>query len=85
MIDVEEAVKAVVDYVQRFGSLLPSGGPRLEEFDYDESDAHWVITMSFDDPYGPARVYKTFAVDKEDKVQSMRIRDVRNPLLRERI
>jgi hypothetical protein len=80
--DLQEAVNAVVTYINKFGNLLPTAEPRLEEFDFEPEADRWVITMSFDDPIAVNRTYKTFSVNAKGKVESMRIR---NPLERMRV
>lgn len=79
-IDIEKAVKAVVEHVRRFTELFPSTDLRLEEFDFDSDRDRWIITMSIYDPVGFGRAYKTFSVDPRGHVESMRIR---NPALKE--
>jgi hypothetical protein len=63
---------------------MPIQGMRLEEFNYDDGEGVWLITLSFVEPsqiptLQPAvRSYKTFAVHGESgQVISMKIR---NPL-----
>jgi hypothetical protein len=82
MADVRDAVKAVQGYVEGLRDILPPSPLRLEEFEYDADAGRWLITMSFDDPIALNRVYKTFVVSDEGRVEAMRIR---NPLMRERV
>lgn len=73
MIDINTAVQAVTDYLEAIGRVGPSGEPRLEEFDYDPEYGMWSLTFSFDDPFGAQRTYRTFQIDDNKRVLSMKI------------
>jgi hypothetical protein len=81
LVGANQAIKAVVDYVNDFPNLIPTGDMRLEEIEVDEKQDEWVVTMSFVDNFiTGSRSYKTFRVGGiAGDVKSMRIR---NPLAR---
>lgn len=73
MIDINTAVQTVVDYLDAIGRVGPTGEPRLEEFAYDPDLEMWSLTFSFDDPFGAQRTYRTFEIDDNRRVLSMKI------------
>jgi hypothetical protein len=81
VISIEQAVEAAITHVNKFSNLLPTGNVRLEEFDYDEKQNEWLITLSFLESVSSGqRSYKTVSVDASDgSLKSMRIR---NPYLK---
>jgi hypothetical protein len=81
MITIEQAVSNAIEHVNRFSNVLPTGGVRLEEFEFDDAKNEWVITLSFlDSPISSTRAYKTLVIDGHSgDLRSMRIR---NPFTR---
>ena len=65
--------------------MMPVLGERLEEFDYDDNEGVWLLTLSFDEQLSSAliperRNYKTFAVDAlSGEVMSMKTRNLLLP------
>jgi hypothetical protein len=74
MIDIRRAADAVTQYLEGIGPLVRTAAPRLEEFDYDSQRREWTLTFSFDDLIGVQRIYRTFKVDDDGRVLSMKIR-----------
>ena len=76
MITVQQAVNSAISYVQEFGHILPSGGMRLEETDYDEDASEWLITLSFSENLVTEhRSFKLFRIDAVDgAIKSMTAR-----------
>jgi hypothetical protein len=80
MISVEDAVKSAISYVNRFPNLLPTGNVRLEEFEHDDQNMVWEITLSFiDNVITGTRSYKTIIVNDNGEVISMKIRNPFKP------
>ena len=46
-LSLEQAVKAALDRAQAFQHLMPASNVRLEEFEYDDEQPAWLITLSF--------------------------------------
>jgi hypothetical protein len=86
VIAVQEAVSAVLAYINQFDALLPTTGARLEEFEYDDRAGAWLITLSFVEPQigvvrDLIRTYRIFTVDgTTGVVTAMKLR---NPLGRQ--
>jgi hypothetical protein len=87
MISVQDAVKAVITYVQQFDQLMPADNMRLEEFSLDERGENWLITLSFYETAGTgfgqvgSRNYKTFTVSNQtNEVVAMKLRNPMAPL-----
>ena len=77
MIDIKQAVQAVMAYTQDFGDLLPTTGMRLEETKFDQDDQTWIITMSvYDNQSIMTRIYRVFTVDQDGRVIDMRVRSL---------
>jgi hypothetical protein len=86
MIDVKEAAKVAVEYLQSLPNM-PAVAVRLEEVILTDNEQFWLITLSFMDdaePRGiaaianaPERLYKAFNIDAESgQVRSMKIRQL---------
>jgi hypothetical protein len=78
MIPVKEAIAQALAYLDEFGDLLPRGGTRLEETEFDDRKTEWVITVSFpEDLLMNSRIYKQFRIDGESgAVKSMKNRSL---------
>jgi hypothetical protein len=66
MFNVRAAIKAVRDYLDTIGDLMPTDGMRLEETAVDERSGHWLITVSFVDTDGgfmASRIAKIFEIE----------------------
>ncbi len=79
MPDIRQAVRAVTEHLVSLSALVPAENARLEEFQYDPEQGQWNLTFSFDDPYGPQRIYRKFEVDSVGQVISMKIREPAAP------
>ena len=76
---LEQAVKAALDRAQAFQHLMPASNVRLEEFEYDDEQPAWLITLSFGELglMSTPRTYKVFEIDPGNgNVRSLKIREL---------
>jgi hypothetical protein len=77
MLEVRDAVKAAIAYINEFSDFINPVDARLEETEFDDSSNEWLITLSLvENAFSGARTYKLFRIDVFGKVKSMKNRSL---------